>query len=130
MLASAEEKLAASNEAKRRYAARYPERVKVAKGNVRAARRRAPGSVSAAEWKRILLFYGSRCATCRASAEVRPLTVDHFVPLSRGGANTWDNVWPLCLPCNLSKQTKVPAAPYPPHVGAFRDTGSSDRRTA
>ena len=30
-------------------------------------------------------------------------SIDHIVPLSRGGSNDDDNIQLLCLPCNLSK---------------------------
>lgn len=34
-------------------------------------------------------------------------SVDHIVPLSKGGAHSQDNVRLTCLPCNLSKGAKI-----------------------
>mgnify|MGYP002020355964 FL=1 len=36
------------------------------------------------------------------------LTRDHIVPLSRGGANTWENVVTSCSPCNNRKGDRLP----------------------
>jgi 5-methylcytosine-specific restriction endonuclease McrA len=41
-----------------------------------------------------------RCQYCGSS---RHLTVDHVVPRSRGGADTWDNLVTSCAPCNRKK---------------------------
>lgn len=39
----------------------------------------------------------------------RSATVDHVIPLSKGGQHTRDNVKCACLRCNSSKQDRVPA---------------------
>jgi hypothetical protein len=44
-----------------------------------------------------------RCTYCQRVTDVRDQTVDHVLPLSRGG---WDEEWnllPCCLSCNSSK---------------------------
>ena len=45
---------------------------------------------------------GDPCAYCGAEAT----TVDHVIPLERGGSNEWDNLTPACGSCNPSKGTK------------------------
>ncbi len=35
-------------------------------------------------------------------------TVDHIVPLSRGGQNTWTNTVACCQPCNTKKANRTP----------------------
>jgi len=40
-----------------------------------------------------------RCAYCNRSAT----TVDHVVPKSRGGRDTWENLVACCLKCNNAK---------------------------
>lgn len=37
----------------------------------------------------------------------RPLTIDHDLPISRGGTNAIENLLPACKPCNSSKHTKT-----------------------
>ncbi|MCF8139903.1 HNH endonuclease [Cyanobium sp. Maggiore-St4-Cus] len=67
---------------------------------------------------------GHRCQYCGASAQ--QLSVDHVVPRSRGGLDTWENVTTACLPCNVRKGNRTPreaAMPLlrPPHrpLGSF-----------
>lgn len=67
-------------------------------------RRRAAGVFTADDWRQILSRYGHRCLACGSDG---PLTIDHIVPVSRGGANTAANVQPLCATCNTSKGTKT-----------------------
>ncbi len=61
----------------------------------------APTSAQLAE----LLAPGVRCFYCEGALAT---TIDHFVPLSRGGAHAIGNLVPACLPCNSSKGAKLP----------------------
>lgn len=38
----------------------------------------------------------------------RATTVDHVVPKSRGGANSWDNLVAACIRCNNAKGNRTP----------------------
>ncbi|MEX0588839.1 MAG: HNH endonuclease [Cyanobium sp.] len=49
---------------------------------------------------------GNRCQYCGTSGE--QLSVDHVVPRSRGGLDTWENVTTACLPCNVRKGNRTP----------------------
>ena len=40
------------------------------------------------------------CAYCGSKKQ---LTIDHIIPKSRGGKNTWNNLISSCLSCNLKK---------------------------
>jgi 5-methylcytosine-specific restriction endonuclease McrA len=113
-------------QAKRSYAERYPERVKMVAARNKARRREAGGEVTGQDWKAICLFYGNACAECHTSAADRPLTVDHFIPIVKGGRHDWTNVWPLCLRCNLKKHDKMPSLRQPPHVAVLEKTGTND----
>lgn len=48
---------------------------------------------------------GNRCAYCDAHAT----TIDHVLPRSRGGADTWENLVACCLKCNNLKSDRTPA---------------------
>lgn len=66
-----------------------------------AHKKLAPGrGISAKEWRDVLEQHGGRCAYC---GRKRKLTMDHVVPLSRGGAHDVDNVVAACDTCNKSK---------------------------
>ena len=47
---------------------------------------------------------GHRCAYCDKSAS----TIDHVLPRSRGGADSWENLVACCLRCNNVKGDRTP----------------------
>ncbi len=51
---------------------------------------------------------GNRCQYCGKRFSTSELSLDHVVPLSRGGISSWDNVVCACLPCNVRKGSRVP----------------------
>ncbi len=48
------------------------------------------------------------CHYCGGAFRPRELTMDHIVPLVRGGFTTKGNVVPACLQCNAAKQYRLP----------------------
>ena len=73
----------------------------------RARKRGAPGSYSLQEWLDLKKRYGFRCLGCGLPEPEIKLTVDHIIPLSKGGWNSIDNIQPLCLSCNCKKKDKL-----------------------
>ena len=63
------------------------------------------GTVTIADWLRILELHENKCALC----DIRgvKLEQDHIFPLSLGGKHTPVNLQPLCKPCNTWKKDKV-----------------------
>ncbi len=49
-----------------------------------------------------------RCHYCSESFPVQELTMDHVVPLSRGGRSVKSNVVPCCKECNSQKKYLLP----------------------
>lgn len=49
------------------------------------------------------------CHYCGQKFSPRQLTMDHIVPLARGGTSTPGNVVPACRNCNRSKSVLTPA---------------------
>ena len=56
-----------------------------------------------------------RCQYCGSSAD--QLSIDHVVPRSRGGLDTWENVTTACLPCNVRKGNRTPREAGMPLMG-------------
>ena len=46
--------------------------------------------------------------TCQYCGSREQLTLDHVMPVSRGGKSTWENVVTACYPCNARKGSKTP----------------------
>ena len=53
---------------------------------------------------------------CQYCGSPRHLTVDHVVPRSKGGPDTWDNLVTSCAPCNRKKGDR------PAHLAGLRLT--------
>lgn len=83
---------------------RNPGKVKAYGHNRRAQMRRSGGSYTVEQWDALCAQYGHRCLACGSQ---EPLTVDHIVPLSKGGTNDITNLQPLCHRCNSAKGDKV-----------------------
>lgn len=50
-----------------------------------------------------------QCQYCGRRPNQRDLNVDHIVPRSRGGLDSWENLVISCRPCNLRKGRRTPA---------------------
>ncbi len=48
------------------------------------------------------------CYYCGEKVGFKNLTMDHVVPLSRGGRSTKDNLVPSCKICNTKKKSSLP----------------------
>jgi 5-methylcytosine-specific restriction endonuclease McrA len=58
------------------------------------------------------------CTYCGTPAtEGNPLTIDHIVPLSRGGTNQLSNLTVACARCNRAKSDAVGSLPPVPRDG-------------
>ena len=77
--------------------------------------------------KNVLRRDGHSCQYCRSRDR---LTIDHVLPKSRGGKDTWENLVAACVPCNNRKGNRTPEEagmtllrkPFrPSHVMFIRD---------
>ena len=76
----------------------------------RARLRENGGMISVWEWEQTLEAWGHRCAYCDVDAR-GDLTMDHVVPVSRGGEHVIENVVPACSlkhnNCNARKAART-----------------------
>jgi 5-methylcytosine-specific restriction endonuclease McrA len=64
------------------------------------------GTFKKQEWEEMKKLYNYTCPCCDKKEPEIKLTIDHIIPLSKGGTNTIDNIQPLCLKCNCKKNNK------------------------
>lgn len=74
--------------------------------NRRARKRGNGGSHTPEEVAELLVRQGGLCEYCRCDITPKNKTVDHIVPLSKGGRNDVENLQILCRPCNSRKGVK------------------------
>jgi len=102
-------------ERKRVYYAANPE-----KGRVNGQRRRSrkanlPNTLTTAEWYYAIDYFHGYCAVCDRPLKdlfvTHTASADHWIPLTKGGGTTADNIVPLCSGedgCNNSKHNAMP----------------------
>jgi 5-methylcytosine-specific restriction endonuclease McrA len=66
-----------------------------------------PGDASATQIAS-LLSNAKRCCYCGCWFGKKEKTIEHFIPLSRGGTNQLSNLGVVCRPCNNAKHAKLP----------------------
>ena len=79
----------------------HPERNEIAKKQAADQRRRYRANKHK---KKLGEVQGWRCRYCNADVSgARKASVDHVIPIERGGSDDYDNLQVLCLACNQSK---------------------------
>jgi len=69
----------------------------------RAGRRNALVPLTRQQLQQRFSLFGNRCAYCGNSDRV---SIDHVMPLSKGGLDEHSNIVPACKTCNSSKNSK------------------------
>jgi 5-methylcytosine-specific restriction endonuclease McrA len=59
---------------------------------------------TADDWKETVDRFQGRCCYCQ---QAKPLTLDHFIPVSKGGMHIKSNIVPACRSCNSRKKDKI-----------------------
>lgn len=84
-------------------------------GAIRRERAKARELRQSPWWKRRIA--SGRCHYCGRQVSPRALTMDHLVPLARGGRSTKGNLVPACKDCNTAKRHHLAFEWEPPEGG-------------
>jgi 5-methylcytosine-specific restriction endonuclease McrA len=69
---------------------------------------RTPRTLVRLSRRNLMLRDDFQCQYCGRRPPLRDLNIDHIVPRSRGGADSWDNLVTACRSCNLRKGSRTP----------------------
>jgi len=78
----------------------------VGEDGLRREKARARELRQSAWWRRRISI--GTCHYCRQQVGAKALTMDHVVPLIRGGRSVRGNTVPACKDCNSKKQSLLP----------------------
>ena len=92
------------NKMRREWLKRNPHKASCYSNKRRAALNKSESNYTINEWTNLCNTTGNKCLQCNKQEE---LTVDHIIPISKGGNNDISNIQPLCGSCNSSKGTKT-----------------------
>jgi len=92
-----------------------PEKVRVHSQRRRARKANLPNTLTTAEWQYAIDYFHGYCAVCDRPLKdlfvTHTASADHWIPLTKGGGTTADNIVPLCHGedgCNNSKHNAMP----------------------
>ena len=77
-----------------------------------AKKKELDATLTVEQWEQIKGSFNNKCAYCGMTEEEhknifnQTLHQEHFIPLSKGGEYTHNNIIPACRSCNSSKQDK------------------------
>lgn len=88
----------------REWAQANPEKPRAREHRRRARLLNAEGSYTVEQWVALRAWFGDVCLACGSKEDI---TIDHVVPLCKGGTNSIENLQPLCKSCNSRKRTLI-----------------------
>jgi len=91
----------------RQWSRANPDKIRTRDYARRSRKKGNGGSFTVAEWEQLKKLYNYTCLRCKKQEPEIKLTIDHIVPLSKGGCHSIENVQPLCQSCNSAKWNKT-----------------------
>jgi len=83
-----------------------PFSIEISEEQIRKERQKARDLRQSQWWKKRLAQ--GRCHYCGVEVAANDLTMDHIVPITRGGRSTRGNCVPACKECNNRKKHLLP----------------------
>lgn len=87
----------------REYRVNNPDVFRVIMQRRKARTQELESTLTVEQWENIKETFNNKCAYC---GKVKPLAQEHFMPVTKGGGHTLDNILPSCKSCNSSKNGK------------------------
>jgi len=94
----------------RNYNKLHPDKYLRSRQKRRSMKKNLPATLTTVQWENIKLSFENKCAYCGSELI---LTQEHFLPLSKGGEYTKNNIIPACRSCNSSKHNHLFSEWYP-----------------
>jgi len=98
------------NKSVKKYRESHKAQYNIAGQRYRAKKKLLLNTLTFEQWENIKIYFNNRCAYCNKKL---PLAQDHFIPLSKDGEYTNNNIIPSCKSCNSSKNNKLFREWYP-----------------
>lgn len=87
----------------KKYQQNNPDKCRIKRQKRQAIKKDIEATLTLNDWNYIKCYFNNSCAYC---GKKRKLEQDHFIPLSKGGKYSRDNIIPACKRCNCSKSNK------------------------
>jgi len=94
----------------KQYRQENPEKLAIHRQRREARKRQLESTLTFEQWEQIKQDFNHECAYC---GKVEKLQQEHFLPLSKGGEYTHNNIVPACQSCNSNKRAKLFHEWYP-----------------
>lgn len=90
---------------RKKYREEHPELYRIARMKYRSRKNELPQTLTVEEWGICLNHFNDSCAYCgkHQSELEHKIEQDHFIPVTKRGGYTVDNMIPACRSCNASK---------------------------
>jgi len=98
------------SERQKKYQQENPEKHAIKSQRRRAREKEFDSTLTLEQWKKIKENFNHKCAYC---GKEKKLQQEHYLPLSKGGEYTHNNIVPACGSCNSSKGAKLFHEWYP-----------------
>ena len=89
-----------------------PERFRQFVRNRKSRIKAGKGKITLLQWEKVKKKQNYICLYCRKKEPEIKLTIDHIIPITKGGKHSIENIQALCSSCNSKKNNKLNFIPH------------------